>query len=55
MHVFERSVMNLKVGHPPSKKVVFISFNESSLKMMKNACYLMFKALFVLDILTFSS
>ena len=43
----------LKVGLSPSKKVVFIYVNESSLKMMKNDFYLMLKALFVLEIFTF--
>ena len=36
-----------KEGVSPSKKLVFICFNESSLKMMKNAFD---KALFVLKI-----
>ena len=37
------------------QKIVFIDFNESSLKMMKTAFYFMLKALFVLEILTFLS
>ena len=41
----------IKVGLSPSKKVYFIYFNESPLKMMKNAFYFMLKALFVLKIL----
>ena len=45
----------LKVGLSPSKKVVFIFFNKSSLKMMKNAFYFMLKALFVLVIFTLLS
>ena len=44
---------SLKVGLSLSKKVVFIYFNESPLKMMKNAFYLMLKAIFVLDIFKF--
>ena len=32
------------------KKIIFIYFNESPLKMMKNAFYFMIKVLFVLDI-----
>ena len=42
-----------KVGLLHSKKTIFIDFNESSLKIMKNASYFMLKALFVLDIFTF--
>ena len=37
------------------QKIVLICFNESSLKMMKNAFCLMLKALFVLEIFTFLS
>ena len=37
------------------KKVLFICFNESPLKMMKNAFYFILKALFVLKILNFLS
>ena len=44
-----------KVGLSTSKKVVFICFNESPLKVMKNAYYFMLKAPFVLDIFTFLS
>ena len=33
--------MYLNGGLSPSKKVVFICFNESSLKMIKNAFYFM--------------
>ena len=40
-----------KVG--PSKIFAFISFTESSLKVMKDAFYFMPKALFVLEIFTF--
>ena len=36
------------------KKVGFISFNESSFKMMKNVFYFMLKALFVLEIFVLS-
>ena len=35
------------------KKVLFVSLNESSLKVMKNAFYFKLKALFVLGIFTF--
>ena len=40
---------HIKVGLSPSKKVAFICFNESPLKMMKNASHCMLKALFVLE------
>ena len=36
-------------------KFVFFQFNESPLKVIKNAFYLMLKALFVLEIFTFLS
>ena len=42
---------NIKVGHSPSKKISFIYFKESPLKMMKNAFYFILIALFVLKIL----
>ena len=42
-----------KVRLPLSKKVVFICFNESTLKMMKNYFYFILKALFVLKILRY--
>ena len=45
----------IKVGPSPSKKVCFIYFNESPLKMMKNAFHFMLKALFVLKILKYLS
>ena len=41
----------IKVGLSHCKKNVFICFIESCLKMMKNAFYLMLKALFILEIL----
>ena len=44
-----------KVGLSPSKKNYFICFNDSPSKMMKNAFYLMLKALFVLKIFKFLS
>ena len=37
-------------GLSPSEKVVFISFNESPLNVMKNTFYFMPEALFVLKI-----
>ena len=43
----------IKVGLSPSKKVFFICFNDSPLKMMKNAFYFIFKALFLLKIFKF--
>ena len=45
----------VKVGFSPSKKVYFICFIESPLKMMKNAFYFILKALFVLKIFKFLS
>ena len=45
----------LKVGLSPFKKVNFICFYKSPLKVMKNAFYLMLKALFVLEIFIFLS
>ena len=44
-----------KVGFSLSKKVTFVSFHESPLKMMKNAFYFMLKELFLLEIFTFLS
>ena len=44
-----------KVGLSPSKKNIFICWNESPLKMMKNAFYFILKVLFVLPILKFLS
>ena len=41
-------------SHPP-KKIIFIYFNKSPLKMMRNAFYFTLKALFVLKTFTFSS
>ena len=43
----------LKVGLSSSKKNPFICFNESPLKMMKNAFHFILKVLFVLKIFTF--
>ena len=41
-------------SHLP-KKIIFICFNESPSKMMKNAFYFILKALFVLKIFKFLS
>ena len=41
-----------KVGLPPSKNFVFIYFNGSSLKIMKNVFYFILKAYIVLEIFT---
>ena len=43
----------IKVGFSPSKKNCVICFIESPLKMVKNAFYLILKALFVLMIFKF--
>ena len=45
----------LKLDSYLPKKNCFINFNESSLKMMKNAFYLILKALFVLKMFEFFS
>ena len=42
-----------KVGLSPSKKFLFICFNEIPLKIMKNVFYFMLKTLFVLKIFNF--
>ena len=39
----------------PSKKLSFVSFNEISLKLMKNGFYLILNALFVLKVVKFLS
>ena len=46
---------SLKAGHLPSKKIIFICFNESPLKMMKNAFCFILKGLFFLKIFKFLS
>ena len=46
---------SLKVGLSPSKKIYVICFIESPLRMMKNAFYLILKALVVLKIFKFLS
>ena len=45
-------VLLFKVEFLPSKEIV-ICFNESSVKLMKSAFYLMLKTLFVLEIFQF--
>ena len=45
----------IKVGFSTSKKLCFIWFNDSHLKMMKNNFYFILKAFFVLKIFTFLS
>ena len=47
--------IRLEVGLSPSKKFVFIYFNASPLKIMKDAFYFIWKAFFVLGIFTFLS
>ena len=37
-----------KVGFSPSKKICFICFHESPLKMMENTFYFILKGLFLL-------
>ena len=48
-------LVQLKSDSHLPKKLLFISFNESSLKMMKNAFYFILKPLFVLKIFKFLS
>ena len=51
--IFGRWEPYFKVRISPSQKFVGMYDNEMPLKMMKNAFYLMLKALFVLEIFTF--
>ena len=46
---------NFKVGLSPSKKILFICFDESPLKMMKNSFYFTLEALFLHKIFKFLS
>ena len=46
--IYLDSLINAELS--PSKKMCFISFNESPLKMLKNAFYFIVKAPFVLKI-----
>ena len=48
--ICHRLVLRLKSGSHHSKKKVFVCFNESPLKMMKNAFYFTLKGLYVLKI-----
>ena len=48
-------INSLKVGLSPCKKNLFICFNDSLSKIMKNAFYFILKALFVLKIFNFLS
>ena len=51
---FDKKMVNdLKDGLSSSEKILLICFNESSLKMMKNAFYFILKALFILKIFKF--
>ena len=53
---FQYFESSIKVGLLPSKNIyIFICFNDSSSKMMKNVFYFILKALFVLKILKFLS
>ena len=47
--------VSFKVGLSTSKNMSFVCFDESPLKMMKNALCLILKALFVFKIFTFLS
>ena len=46
---------SFKAGLSPSKKIFIICCNDSPSKMMKNAFYLILKALFVVKIFKFLS
>ena len=54
MNLRTNVTQKLKVGLSSSKKI-FICFNDSPSKMMKNAFYFILKALFVLKIFKFLS
>ena len=45
----------IKIGLSPSKKICFICFNESPLKVMKNVFYFILQALLVLQIFKYLS
>ena len=46
---------SLKAGHLSSKNIIFICFNESPLKMMKNAFCFILKGLLFLKVFKFFS
>ena len=52
---FRKHKLTLKSDSHLPKKYIFICFNKSPLKMMKNAFYFILKALFVLKIFKFLS
>ena len=54
VHTFKRP-KNLKPDFQLANKILFICFDVSLLKMMKNAFYFIAKALFVLKMFKFSS
>ena len=47
-NLYTKVLWDLKVGLSPSKKCYFVYFNESPLKMMKNAFIFTLKNLFIL-------
>ena len=49
------TLQGLKPNSHLPKKIIFIRFNDSPLKMMKTAFYFILKALFVLKIFKFLS
>ena len=55
LHNVYRARLKFKVGLSHSNKIVFIYFNDSPFKKMKNVFYFMLKALFIPDIFTFLS
>ena len=52
---FKKSILNLNSDSHLQKKIIFICFNQSPLKVMENAFYFMLKALLVLKIFKFLS
>ena len=53
--LFLRAKFLFNVALSPSKKILFICFNENPLKMMKNVFHFILKVLFVLKIFKFLS
>ena len=52
---YQTKRLSFKIGLSTSKKDDFICFNESHLKIIKNAFYFILKALFVVKIFKFLS
>ena len=54
-YISTNELSHFKVGLPPSKEISFYLLNESPLKMIKNAFYIILKALFALKIFKYLS